>query len=747
MIQFKTLLGGLVLGVALTGTTGCSGNQDWQLKPISSDLTFTDLARSWDEGIPLGNATVGSLVWERDSVLRMSLDRIDLWDLRPTDSLSGDNYKFSWVKKHIESGNYLPVQKKFDWPYDNNVAPSKIPGAALEFPSLGAVKQVHLYLNNALCEVVWENGVKLHTFVHATRPIGWFEFDGLPQSVEPVIVPPVYEKDSVGVVDPVTGQDLARLGYKQGSIDRKEDMLVYHQKGWDDFAYDVVVKWENVSGKCIGVWSVTSSLVQQDAVTEVEQAFERGLAGDYDEHLDFWKIYWGQSSVNLPDTLLQRQYDNEMYKFGSVAREDSYPISLQAVWTADNGKLPPWKGDFHHDLNTQLSYWPAYAGNHLKEESGYLNTLWNQRDVYRKFTRQYFEKEGLAIPGVCTLTGEEMGGWIQYSMSQTTAAWLAQHFYLHWKYSADDKFLQERAYPFVKEAAEFLENQTEMNAEGKRVLAYTSSPEIFDNSLQAWFKTMTNYDLSLTSFLFKIAAEMADALRLTDEAAHWQELRAQLPDYALDSNGALSFAKGFPYEESHRHFSHAMAFHPLGLLNWEEGGHSREIIRSTLETMEKRGPQWWTGYSYAWFANMKARTFDGEGAYQALRTFAECFCLPNTFHVNGDQSGTGKSNYTYRPFTLEGNFAFAAGVQEMLLQSHTDTLRIFPAIPGDWKDVSFENLRAQGAFLVSAERKDGKVVSVKIESEKGEDLLLVSPFDGELIQRRTKVGERIMLTE
>lgn len=747
MIQFKTLLGGLMLGVVLTGTTGCSGNQDWQLKPISSDLTFTDLARSWDEGIPLGNATVGSLVWERDSVLRMSLDRIDLWDLRPTDSLSGDNYKFSWVKKHIESGNYLLVQKKFDWPYDNNAAPSKIPGAALEFPSLGAVKHVHLYLNNALCEVVWENGVKLHTFVHATRPIGWFEFDGLPQSVEPVIVPPVYEKDSVGVVDPVTGQDLARLGYKQGSIDRKEDMLVYHQKGLGDFAYDVVVKWKNVSGKCIGVWSVTSSLVQQDAVTEVEQAFERGLAGDYDEHLDFWKIYWGQSSVNLPDTLLQRQYDNEMYKFGSVAREDSYPISLQAVWTADNGKLPPWKGDFHHDLNTQLSYWPAYAGNHLKEENGYLNTLWNQRDVYRKFTRQYFEKEGLAIPGVCTLTGEEMGGWIQYSMSQTTAAWLAQHFYLHWKYSADDKFLQERAYPFVKEAAEFLENQSEMNTEGKRVLAYTSSPEIFDNSLQAWFKTMTNYDLSLTSFLFKIAAEMADTLRLTNEVAHWQELRAQLPDYALDSNGALSFAKGFPYEESHRHFSHAMAFHPLGLLNWEEGGRSREIIRSTLETMEKRGPQWWTGYSYAWFANMKARTFDGEGAYQALRTFAECFCLPNTFHVNGDQSGTGKSNYTYRPFTLEGNFAFAAGVQEMLLQSHTDTLRIFPAIPGDWKDVSFENLRAQGAFLVSAERKDGKVVSVKIESEKGKDLLLVSPFDGELIQRKTKVGERIMLTE
>ena len=102
------------------------------------------------------------------------------------------------------------------------------------------------------------------------------------------------------------------------------------------------------------------------------------LEADYRSHMDFWKGYWAQSSVSLPDTLLQKQYDNEMYKFGSAAREDSYPISLQAVWTADNGMLPPWKGDYHHDLNTQLSYWPAYTGNHLQEGMGYLNTLWEQ---------------------------------------------------------------------------------------------------------------------------------------------------------------------------------------------------------------------------------------------------------------------------------------------------------------------------------------------------------------------------------
>ena len=98
-----------------------------------------------------------------------------------------------------------------------------------------------------------------------------------------------------------------------------------------------------------------------------------------------------------------------MYKFGSASRSYSSPISLQAVWTADNGLLPPWKGDYHHDLNTQLSYWPAYTGNHLDEGLGYINTLWNQRDTYKEYTRTYFGTEGMNVPGVCTLDGKPLG--------------------------------------------------------------------------------------------------------------------------------------------------------------------------------------------------------------------------------------------------------------------------------------------------------------------------------------------------
>lgn len=733
-----------ILLICMSGTIACQEQEPCPVTASEADLIFTELADRWDEGIPLGNATIGALVWQKDSTIRLSLDRTDLWDLRPADSLSGANYRFAWVKEHIRKKDYLPVQQKFDYPYDLLPAPSKIPGAALEFSlaGIGNPSQVRLYTENALCEALWPDGTLMQTFVHATAPVGWFIFKNLKSDLNISLVPPMYKSEGYnGEASPVDGQSLARLGYEQGEVTRSENYVTYHQKGYGDFFYDVTVEWKKKGETLYGTWSVTSSLSKDKATEEVQKAMSRGLAQDYNAHMEYWKNYWAQSSVTLPDPVLQKQYQNEMYKFGSATREDSYPISLQAVWTADNGKLPPWKGDYHHDLNTQLSYWPAYIGNHLSEGLGYLNTLWNQRETYKRYTKQYFETDGMNIPGVCTLTGEPMGGWIQYSMSQTMGAWLAQHFYLHWKYSADRNFLEERAYPFLKDVAIYMEQVSMTDANGVRRLEFSSSPEIYDNSLQAWFTNMTNFDLALMHFLFGAASELADELGLQDESAHWAALEKQLPDYDTDADGSLTFAKGFPYNASHRHFSHALAIHPLGIIDWSKGEKSQNIIRATLKRMQDYGPDYWTGYTYAWFANMQARAFNGEEAAKVLRIFAECFCLKNTFHVNGDQSGTGKSRFTYRPFTLEGNFAFAAAVQEMLLQSHAGVIRIFPAIPESWKDVSFENLRAMGAFLVSATRKEGVVTSLRIYSEKGGTLRVISPVDNTLLEYQTKAGE------
>lgn len=703
-----------------------------QPTPSPYDQVFDNLASSWDEGVPQGNSIVGSLIWQKGNSLRFSLDRIDLWDLRPTEFTSTEQFRFKWVKEHVDQNNYGPVQQALDAPYNTLPGPSKIPGAAMEFDTaaLGKVKSSHLYLKDALCEVVWESGAKMQAFVHATLPVGYFRFEGVDESFTPRLVPPTYNvENTAGNDNSHAGADLNRLGYPQGKVQTGTNTTTYHQPGWKDFYYDIAITWKREGKTLTGVWSVTSSLVKEKAADLAQKNLATGEKDLFSSHQNWWKNFWGRSAIRIPDEVLEKQYYNEIYKFGSIARENSYPISLQAVWTADNGKLPPWKGDYHHDLNTQLSYWPCYTGNYLTEGLGYLNTLWNQRETSRAYTKHFFEAGGINVPGVCTLLGEPMGGWVQYSCSPTVAAWLSQHFYLHWKYSQDKAWLAQKGYPYLKEVATFLEEFTSLD-NGQRKLPLSSSPEIHDNSIRAWFKDTTNYDLSLMINAFQAASEMADALGKKKEAAHWKEIAGQFPAFNLDENNALTFAPGDPYRGSHRHFSHAMAIHPLGLLDWSHGEKDQKIIKATIADLDKYGPGAWVGYSYSWLGNMKARAMDGDGAASALRDFAQCFCLRNTFHVNGDQTKSGKSGFTYRPFTLEGNFAFASGIQEMLIQSHTDTVRLFPAIPDSWADVSFHTLRTQGAFLVSAERKNSKMDKVTILSEKGGSLKMLNPFQG-----------------
>ncbi|HPZ86484.1 MAG TPA: glycoside hydrolase N-terminal domain-containing protein [Flavihumibacter sp.] len=703
-----------------------------QPKP-EHNLQFDHLASRWDEAMPLGNGMLGALIWQKNDKLRLSFDRADLWDERKALDLSTFNFK--WVKEQVLKKAYKPVQERGDYPYDAMPYPTKLPAAAMEFniSALGKVKSNELDISKGLTSVVFTSGVVFNCYIHATQPQGYFGFENLPAAqVEKAIaalVPKlivhnynrgkhIRENDNSHA-----GEGLEKLGYAKGTVTKSINSIRYRQPTYGGKYYEVLIQWKKFpDNKMLGSWTVSNN--QPAILPAINTAKEEPTF--WRSHTEWWNKFWEKSSVVLPDKLIERQYYLEMYKLGSVARAGAPAITLQAVWTADNGSLPPWKGDFHNDLNTQLSYWPSYTGNHLAEGATFTDWLWKIRNNNKRYTKQYFGVEGLNVPGVVTLNGDPMGGWIQYSLSPTVGAWCAQYFYWQWKYAMDEKFLQERAYPYIHEVATYLENITRLK-DGIRKLPLSSSPEYNDNDISARFLDWSNFDLSLAKFLFAAASEVATSTGKSEEAKHWQQISNQLPAFTMNETG-LAIAPGMNLTESHRHLSQYMAIYPIALLDMNKPS-DKTVIENSLQQIVDKGTRAWCGYSFSWMASLYARAYKADSAVRQLQIFASNFCSPNSFHLNGDQKGGQYSSFTYRPFTLEGNFAFAQGVHELLLQSRNGYIEVFPAIPQDWQEVSFSDLRAEGAFLVSAKKEKDKPTTIKLVSEKGGQLRIKLPFN------------------
>lgn len=724
----------LALLISSAHSARCSANRaprgeaEATLRPESSSasavsdpmrLSLGARIATWDEAVPLGNGITGGLLWGEGRLMKLSLDRGDLWDLRTPEIYTAADWNYATIQRLVGERNQAELVRRFDAPFEEIPYPTKLPGARLEL-SL-------------------EEGRTLAGFdLDMRRAVGRAHFTGGDAEVlfsarEPVTL--VRVRGSHPTVRLVAPASLGKLGYAPATTGQDATSAWLVQEGALGFRYSVFVANRRVGPDTEIALAITSSREQPDPLalsrTRARAALRRGFAALLAPHTAWWRDFWRTSSVTLPDGPAQRHYNLVQYFYGAASRKGAPPMPLQGVWTADAGTLPPWKGDFHFDLNVQLSYWAYLQAGHFDEGESYLDFMWQLVPVHRRFARRFFATEGIVVPGVMALDGQPLAGWGQYSLSPVQGAWVAHGFYQHWRYTADRRFLVERAYPYCVLVADGLAALLRPDAGGRLKLPLSSSPEIHDNSLAAWMTPMTNYDLALVRWLFGALAEMADAQRKPDDAARWRALLARLDHLAVDERtGALQVSPTELLTASHRHLSHLMAIHPLGTISTDGGAGERRAIAASLDQLESLGTKEWCGYSFAWAAAMEARAGRPEQAWQYLSTYLRAFILRNGFHANGDQTKSGYSNFTYRPFTLEGNFAAAQAIHEMLLQSWNGVVRVFPAMPAAWSNASFRDLRAEGGLVVSARRVGARTVTVRIRATRAGKVKVRDPLGG-----------------
>lgn len=706
-------------GGRAAGGEGGPGNPP----PHSRDNLVLDAPiTGWEDALPLGNGLLGGLLWGGGNTLRLSLDRGDLWDERTS---GGDEW---WKHQpwHAEIEEPCPWGK-----YYKGLTPTKLPAGRLEitFPEGSSVDSFELSLADAQASARLSDGSCVTAIFSANEPIALVRAAGGPRPGVRLVPAGSGSADQGALVDAKSDGAVAALGYPPAQTGSSADMQWYVQDAAGGFQYCVCTAGRPDGDGWVMAVAVTTSndcAPGQDLLALARQrcteALDRGHAEIFSGHAAWWRGFWAQSSIEVPEPHLQRSHQLTRYLYGAGSRKGAPPMPLQGVWTADHGGLPPWKGDYHNDLNTQLTYSAYQAAGNFEAGESYLDFLWDLAPAFRQFARDFYGTDGLATPGVMSLAGQPLGGWSQYSMSPTMSAWNAQLFHQHWRYTGSSSFLAERAYPWCREVGQCMEGLLVEDGDGILVLPRSSSPEIFDNSQQAWLLPNSNYDLMCLKMLFLSLQEMATALGEQADAGRWQQLADGLGDYHVASDGELLLDRETPLRESHRHLSNLIGIHPFNLITIEGGDEDRRRIGASLDAWDSLGTDWWCGYSWSWMGCLRARVGDGEQALRHLDVFTQAFTSRNGFHVNGDQSGSGFSKFSYRPFTLEGNFAAMQVTHEMLLQSWSPTpgtagsevVRLFPAMPWRWHDARFGDLRAEGGHLVSAQRENNATTWLKI---------------------------------
>jgi len=426
------------------------------------------------------------------------------------------------------------------------------------------------------------------------------------------------------------------------------------------------------------------------------------------------------------------------YMLISSSRPGTLPANLQGIW---NESLdPPWGSKYTVNINAEMNYWLAEVGN-LAELHPQLFDLLDMTRAQGAVTAQkYYNARGFVVHHNTDIWGDSIPvDHVQAGVWAMGAAWMALHLFSHYAYSGDAVFLRERAYPRLKEIAEFFLDYLVEAPDGTLVSGPSQSPEnqyrLPDGS-KASLCMAPAMDTEIVRAVFDRVSRMSTTLGVDAELRGQVEAASKrLPPFKIGKSGALQeWNEDWPETEpGHRHISHLFALYPDHQITLRETPELAKAARKTLEMRLAAGGGS-TGWSRSWIINCWARLEDGEAAYASVLELFRHSTRTNMFDVCGMKANA--------PFQIDGNLGGPAGMAEMLLQSHGGVVRLLPALPKKWADGSFRGLRARGGVEVDCEWKGSKLVRATLKTGLDGSVRLAVPA-GQKVARMTLAGESV----